>query len=493
MSILQASAAEGGPGNSSFDFLACEGNEQQVWAEVYLREFPDLEKFGAMTMEEQREVVAGLQEEVDVLEEEMRVFVRQADSLRVERPVAVLTTPLTSMRKSLSAFLLAENALPGVEESSASESVVLVNGEGGGEEVAAPPNVRRGQAYSRKLVDTTDVYVALEDRVAMFTKERDRLRQQRDRDEREGEHLRNLLTATVKEAVGRSKELRLELLQLQREVLNEGSSTASSDDLLRFMDKRYDRQAKYLDKLNVQCAAAERKITQTQLQIRQRHAAGEAFHAIDFEQLRIENQQFNERIERKNLELVELKGTSTRTVQTLNSLMDTLNGLTTEQNRLRKDLKSRREYLARLQREMVSVAHEADVAERKNATIKAQHEAVRVPKIEHYVAQKAEEYELKKAQRNWKRKVEIAEGQLCLIQQQIRTLAKAVETPRRWVKELRRQMGTPPNSFTKSAARGGEGGSMYTDAEGKYEVQVKLDAAPVVGGSKALLDIKRKR
>ncbi|ESL12229.1 hypothetical protein TRSC58_00007 [Trypanosoma rangeli SC58] len=493
MSIVQPPTADGGPESIQFDFLTCEANEQQLWGEVYLREFPDVEEFGAMTVEEQREIVAGLQEEVDVLEEEMRVFVRQADSLRVERPLAVIGTPLTSMRKSLSTFLPAEHTLRGVEESSVSESVVLVNGEGGGDVISSPPSIRRGQAYSRKLVDINDVYVALEDRVAMFTKERDRLRQQRDRDEREGEHLRDLLTATVKEAVGRSKEIRLELLQLQREVLNEGSSTASSDDLLRFMDKRYDRQAKYLDKLNVQCAAAERKITQTQLQLRQRHAAGEAFHAIDFEQLRIENQQFNERIERKNLELVELKGTSTRTVQTLNSLMDTLNGLTAEQNRLRKDLKNRREYLARLQREMISVAHEADAAEHKNATIKAQHEAVRVPKIEHYVAQKAEEYELKKAQRNWKRKVEIAEGQLRLIQQQIRTLAKAREAPRRWVKELQRQVATPPNSFTKSAARGSEGGAMYTDAEGKYEVQVKLDGTPVVGSSKALLDIKRRR
>ncbi|RNF25675.1 uncharacterized protein Tco025E_02079 [Trypanosoma conorhini] len=494
MSALRLPTAEGGLGASPFDFLACETNEQQLWAEVYMREFPDPDEFAAMTMEEQREIVTELRDEMDTLEEEMRVFLRHAESLRTARPAAAVVGSPTSTRKSLSTFLPAEHAPREPEESCVSESAVLASGEVGVEAGTSPTSsTRRGQAYSRKSVDTGDAYVTLEDRVAILSKDRERLRQQRERDEREGEHLRDLLTATVKEAVGRTKELRLELLQLKREVLNEGSSTASSDDLLRFMDKRHDTQAKYLDKLNAQCAAAERNIMQTQQQLRQRHAAGEAFHAIDFEQLRIENQQFNERIERKNLELVELKGTSTRTVQTLNTLMDTLNGLTAEQNRLRKDLKSRCEYLARLQREMVSVVHEADVAERKNAAIKAQHEAVRVPKIEHYVAQKAEEYELQKAQRNWRRKVEIADGQLSLVQQQIRTLARATKSPRKWAKNLGGQTTTVSSSLRKGAARDSRSGSTYMDAEGTYEVEADPDAKPVVGGSKALLNMKRKK
>ncbi|PWV07454.1 hypothetical protein C3747_101g26 [Trypanosoma cruzi] len=494
MSIARSPVAENGSEVNPFEFLACDNNEQQLWEEVYLRQFPDAQEFEALTLEEQREIVAELQEEVDLLEEETTVFLRHAESLRMPRvPNALLGSP-TNRRKSLSTLLLSEPLPQAPEDSTVNENLVAASGELGGEAIVlSSSSVRRGQAYSRKSVDTNEMYVTLEDRVAMLTKERERLRQQREKDEKEGEHLHELLTATVKEAVGRSKELRLELLQFKREVLNEGSSTASSDDLLRFMAKRYSMQAKYLDKLNVQCAAAERNITQTQQQLRQRHAAGEAFRAIDFEQLRIENQQFNERIERKNLELVELKGTSTRTVQTLNTLMDALNGLTAEQNRLRKDLKNRCEYLARLQREMVSVTSEADAAERKNATIKSQHEAVRVPKIEHYLAQKAEEYELQKAERHWNRKVEIAGGQMRLVQQQIRALARATQPTRRWCKRTGHQMRTPSKSHAKSSPGTDESVTLFTDTEGNFEVETQKNVSPVVGGSKALLNMKRKK
>ncbi|KEG08313.1 hypothetical protein DQ04_07471010 [Trypanosoma grayi] len=505
----QVGAVESSISGNPFDFLAPGGNEQQLWAEVYLKEFPDAAEVAEMTIEEQRELLADLREEVELLDEEATVLARHAEILASPRGPAAVVTSSPSTKKSFSTFVPVEArpgggatpttaAVParGPEESVASESAAAISTEGGAESVidSISTGTRRGQAYSRKSVDTGDAYVSLEDRVTMLTKERDRLRQQKDRDERDGEHLRELLIATVEEAVSRGKELRLEVLQFNREVIDEHSNTASADDLLRYMEKRRDTQAKYLDKLSVQCAAAERSIHQSQQQLRQRNAAGEAFHAIDFEQLRIENQQFNERIERKNLELVELKGTSTRTVQTLNTLMDALNGLTTEQNRLRKDFKSRCEYLARLQREMVSVVHEANVSERKNATIKAQHEAVRVPKIEHYVAQKAEEYELRKAERNWNRKVEIAEGQLHLVQQQIRVLAAATDPARRRHRHAAHYTTTTTTTTTPTSGKTGNtrasgNASVYVDGVGRIEVQVQ--SAPVVGGSRALLNMKR--
>ncbi|KAH9597983.1 protein of unknown function DUF4201 [Trypanosoma melophagium] len=500
-----------------FNFLAPENNEQQLWAEVYLKQFPDSAEFEEMTPDEQREFLAELRDEVELLQEEAAVMIHQAELMRITRPQgggtggenvnntthmntgvgiavvsssAVAAASSTSTRKSVSTFLPMEIGTTKTEESTtASESAVAVSTES---VIPSGPNsVRRGQAYSRKSGEAGDLYVTLEDRVTLLMKERDRMRQQKERDEREGDHLRELLKATVEEAVNRTQEIRLDILQFNREVLNEGSDTASSDDLLRYMERRYNAQRKYLDKLNAQSAAAERNIAQSQQHLRQRHAAGEAFHAIDFEQLRIENQQFTERIERKNLELVELKGTSTRTVQTLNTLMDTLNALTAEQNRLRKDYKSRCEYLARLKREVDAVAHEADIAERKNAVIKAQHEAVRVPKIEHYVAQKAEEYELRRAERNWKRKVEIAEGQLQLTQQQIRVLARATDpTWRRNRYGIRRRTtNTTSSSYTNRTSRASTFTAVYTDAGRGLEPRV--EAPPSVTSEKALLSVKK--
>ncbi|KAG8346263.1 putative protein of unknown function (DUF4201) [Trypanosoma vivax] len=494
-------------GTAGFEFIAGESNEQQLWAEVYTRQFPDEYDFENLSPEDQQELLTELREEVELLDEETCIMQRHAEQLRLVCPSqAQLDTP---NNKSLMMFVTGSRApnsedkkeaggFDNVNESSSSSSggdgaVAASNSAVGTYPSLSGQTTRRGQAYSRKSADAGDSYVMLEDRIAMLTKERERLRQQKEREERDNEHLRELLYATVEEALNRTRELRLETIQFKREVISEVTCTASADDLLRYMANRHKAQSKYLDKLNAQCTAAERSITQYQRHLKQRHAAGEAFHAVDFEQLRIENQQFIERIDRKNLELVELKGTSTRTVQTLNSLMDTLNSLTAEQSRLKKDFKSRCEYLARLKREMESVTQEANIAERKNAIIKAQHESVRVPKIENYMAQKAEEYELQKADRNWQRKVEIATGQLNLVKQQIRVLAIATDPLRKRRRLLaHRRAATAARSSSFGPKRGRNqltNTSQFADISGS--IDVRAQGPYLVSGSKSLLRMKQ--
>ena len=54
-------------------------------------------------------------------------------------------------------------------------------------------------------------------------------------------------------------------------------------------------------------------------QLKQKEEAGEVRHEVDFEQLKIENKQFNERFEEKNQELLKLKLSAGNTLQVLNS------------------------------------------------------------------------------------------------------------------------------------------------------------------------------
>jgi hypothetical protein len=55
-----------------------------------------------------------------------------------------------------------------------------------------------------------------------------------------------------------------------------------------------------------------------QLQLKQKEEMGEVLHAIDFDQLKIENRQYANKIEERNNELLKLKMTAGRTVQILN-------------------------------------------------------------------------------------------------------------------------------------------------------------------------------
>lgn len=290
-----------------------------------------------------------------------------------------------------------------------------------------------------------------EDKLMLIHKEMERLHQQEEKGGRESEEIKDLLVATVEEASKRMKELRLEVIRFNREVMDEEKGSASGNLLTLYMERRATAQKGYLDKLLGQCQAVEEDIARAQQQVRARRAAGEAFHAIDFEQLRIENQQFNERIDKKNQELVELKGTSTRTVQTLNSLMDALNDMTNEQAQLKKEYKSRCDYLARCTKEVDVVLKEAEKAETKHHALRSQHEAVKVPKIEEYIAQKAELFELEKACKNWQRKVEIAEGQRQVLRQQLERLRRqrnaAIEYNNNKKKRLLENLGKCPTKL----------------------------------------------
>jgi hypothetical protein len=55
------------------------------------------------------------------------------------------------------------------------------------------------------------------------------------------------------------------------------------------------------------------------LQLKQKEEMGEALHAIDYDQLQIENRQYLAKIEERNAELIKLKVSSANTIQTLNS------------------------------------------------------------------------------------------------------------------------------------------------------------------------------
>ena len=56
-----------------------------------------------------------------------------------------------------------------------------------------------------------------------------------------------------------------------------------------------------------------------QLQLRQKEEMGEALHEVDFQQLKIENSQYLERIDERNQDLLRLKLLAGNTLQVLNS------------------------------------------------------------------------------------------------------------------------------------------------------------------------------
>jgi len=60
---------------------------------------------------------------------------------------------------------------------------------------------------------------------------------------------------------------------------------------------------------------AQVQVRKVEQQLHQKEDMGEVLHVVDFDQLKIENQQYLDRIEERNTELLRLKATTGKAVQ----------------------------------------------------------------------------------------------------------------------------------------------------------------------------------
>ena len=74
-----------------------------------------------------------------------------------------------------------------------------------------------------------------------------------------------------------------------------------------------------MEKLRLKNSTLRVRKRKLQVQLKQKEEAGEVRHEVDFDQLKIENKQFNEQFEEKNQELLKLKLSAGNTLQVLNS------------------------------------------------------------------------------------------------------------------------------------------------------------------------------
>lgn len=106
---------------------------------------------------------------------------------------------------------------------------------------------------------------------------------------------------------------------------------------------------------------------------------------VDFDQLKIENQQYLEKIEERNNELLRLKLSTSRTVQVLNGLKSSLSDLVTLGQQHRKTIGERKADLAKFDNDLSAVGGEKIVAERTMRRLKDEQDNIDNPNIMDYI------------------------------------------------------------------------------------------------------------
>eukprot|EP00128_Syssomonas_multiformis_P005595 Colp12_sorted_trinity150504_noHs@32499 len=221
------------------------------------------------------------------------------------------------------------------------------------------------------------------------------------------------LKAEMEEATLRFSELKKASYEFKRDIVQGAINTRTgkviAEKVMRYYEDKLRAKDTLIGKLRLKNLTLKVQKKKLRLQLKQKEEMGEVLHAIDFDQLKIENKQYLEKIDERNKELLKLKLTAGNTLLVLNTYKKKLNNLTMESEKLKGEIAQRQEMLAKLSAETSMVTSERDKAGATNSTLKHQLEDYKVPAVLEYVHEKAEQYELVKKVRSWERKVEIAE------------------------------------------------------------------------------------
>ncbi|ETE65187.1 Coiled-coil domain-containing protein, partial [Ophiophagus hannah] len=219
--------------------------------------------------------------------------------------------------------------------------------------------------------------------------------------------------AILEEADIRLVEIKRAMIEFDKDIVNTISkkkgSVIASDKVLRYMEDRIRSRDVMKEKIHLKNDSLKVQKQKMQMQLKQKEELGEALHEVDFQQLKIENAQFLEKIDERNQDLLQLKLTVGNTLQILNFYKRKLHYAMAMATYLVKDIVQRKESLEKIAREAIFVEEERLKAEILNKKLRRQLAEYKVPPVLNYVHEKVAVHDLENSLRIWERKVEIAE------------------------------------------------------------------------------------
>jgi len=261
---------------------------------------------------------------------------------------------------------------------------------------------------------TTQVLLSAEQKYEIASQESEEIRDEIEALKLNSEKLLDSLRASMEETDVRIAEIKKDAYEFKRDIVtgaeNFRTGKTIAEKAVRYMEEKLRSKGAMAEKLRLKNMTLKSQIQKMEGQLQQKEDMGEVLHVIDFDQLKIENQQYLEKIEERNNELLRLKLTTGNTVQVLNTLKHKLNTLTSESEWLKRETTQRKDALAKIGEEITRVEQEKEQAARTERKLRRETESdSKMPQVLDYVQQKAEMYELERQAASWTRKVEIAE------------------------------------------------------------------------------------
>eukprot|EP00899_Mesostigma_viride_P027683 jgi/Mesvir1/809/Mv17399-RA.1 len=269
-----------------------------------------------------------------------------------------------------------------------------------------------------------------EEKLEVATSEIEILTSEIEKVKQEGERLLDEIRSEMEETEVRMAETKKDTYEFKRDIVVGAESSRTgrtvAEKMTRYLEEKLRAKDTMIEKLRLKNATLKTQISKMEQQLNQKEEMGEVLHVVDFDQLKIENQQYLERIEERNNELLRLKLTTGKTVQVLNSVKKKLSTLGAQSTWLRRETAERREQLAKFGEDVRKVREEKAAAEKQYKLLKQEQEDTDLPEVLDYVKLKAEVSTMEKKDMDWTRKVEISEMEIKRTQRQVRTMQRTM-------------------------------------------------------------------
>ena len=229
----------------------------------------------------------------------------------------------------------------------------------------------------------------------------------------------------------RDKELDKEKAQFLREIVEESRDERTGkiigEKILKWYDDTIKDKETKRETLKLKKDSMSVKIKQTHARLEQKKDLGEKLQQVDYDQLQIDNEGFQEEIAKLSQDLAKLQKTSSSVVSRLQAARTTLANEEKECAVMLQGIEQKQKAIHKYELEAKAVEEDHKKLTASNEDIATKKSEYRVPDVTDYIEKKAKIYEQSKVIKNWERKVQLAEMNV----KRLRKELEAIDTPRK--------------------------------------------------------------
>ncbi|XP_028130663.2 coiled-coil domain-containing protein 113 [Diabrotica virgifera virgifera] len=204
---------------------------------------------------------------------------------------------------------------------------------------------------------------------------------------------------------------------------------------IRFMDDWLKNAALAMEKLRLRTASLKLQYRKVSATLIQRQELGENVHAVDFDQLEIENKHLLQKIDQKQIHLLELKRMNGGANLILSKHKKYLLKQQVDYNKIQVGITEKEQQIHELDEEHDKVEEERDKAKEKYENFKVFKSTYRVPDVMDYVVLKKELDELRKNIKIWQRRKNIQDISLNASIRQMKNLTGSSTVDPDWLQD----------------------------------------------------------